>query len=222
MIKKTARWIHEQPEAKIGILALNNVPNLSNHPNLDLAMKDLEKKLRIQYGALDRKALKEQVVFKAYDDFYRAFKKTYHVQLQFESVVFKGKDIFSPSALVACMFMAELQTGLLTAAHDLTAIEGHLLGDVASGDETYQRLDGSKQQLKAGDLFIKDNQGILSSVIYGPDKRTQIGLNTDQAIYTTYGPPGILVGQIQAQLELLEDYVRIFSPQLKRVILEVI
>ena len=68
---------------------------------------------------MDRKSLRDLPVFAAYDAFYRSFKKTYHVQLQLESVVFKDKTIFSPSALVACMFMAELETGLLTAAHDL-------------------------------------------------------------------------------------------------------
>jgi DNA/RNA-binding domain of Phe-tRNA-synthetase-like protein len=222
MITKTEKWHIEQPNALIGILVISNASNLPDHPKLNSAREDLELELQDLYDSLDRKALKELAVFKAYDDFYRSFKKTYHVQLQLETVVFKKKHIYSPSALVACMFMAELKTGLLTAAHDMGAIEGSLIGDIASGDETYLRLDGSQQQLKSGDLLIKDNKGILSSVIYGPDRRTQINAHTDRALYTTYGPPGITTDQIQNQLKVLEGYVKLFAPHSKCDLLEVV
>jgi len=151
-------------------------------------------------------------VLSAYDAFYRSFRKTYHVQLQLESVVFKGKSIFSPSALVACMFMVELKTRLLTAAHDISSVDLPLIADMASGEETYQRLDNTEQELKKDDLYIKDQQGILSSVIYGPDKRTRIQPDTSRALYTTYGPPGISKDQIRDQLETLAAYVRLFAP----------
>jgi DNA/RNA-binding domain of Phe-tRNA-synthetase-like protein len=160
--------------------------------------------------------------YAAYDSFYRSFKKSYHVQLQLESVVFKGKAIFSPSTLVACMFMAELETGLLTAAHDLTALAPPLAAEVAEGTEIYQRLDGSIQQLKAGDMYIRDQEGILSSVIYGPDKRTQILPTTEEAVFTTYGPPGIRAGQVEEQLQILERYIRLFAPGVERSTLVVI
>jgi DNA/RNA-binding domain of Phe-tRNA-synthetase-like protein len=171
---------------------------------------------------MDRKSLRETPVFAAYDAFYRPFKKSYHVQLQLESVVFKGKSIFSPSALVACMFMAELETGLLTAAHDLTTLALPLLADVAVGNETYQRLDGSEQLLKDGDMYIRDQEGILSSVIYGPDQRTQILPDTDQAVFTTYGPPGINKAQVQEQLEILESYIKIFAPAAEQSLMVVL
>lgn len=171
---------------------------------------------------MDRKSLRETPVFSAYDAFYRPFKKSYHVQLQLESVVFKGKSIFSPSALVACMFMAELKTGLLTAAHDLTALDLPLIADLAVGNETYLRLDGSQQTLKEGDMYIRDQVGVLSSVIYGPDQRTQIRPDTDQAVFTTYGPPGISKTRVQEELEILENLIRIFSPAAERSLLVVL
>jgi DNA/RNA-binding domain of Phe-tRNA-synthetase-like protein len=112
--------------------------------------------------------------------------------------------------------MAEIKTGLLTAAHDLTKVELPLVAEVAVGDEVYQRLDKTEQKLKEGDLFIKDQKGILSSVIYGPDSRTQIRQSTDQALFTTYGPPGIKKEQIIDQFEILESYLKLFAPQLIR------
>ena len=215
-INISSKWEAQQPEASVGLLILTNVPNIADHPELSKAKQELEKELRKRYAGLDRISLREEPTMAAYDAFYRPFRKTYHVQLQLESVVLKDKPIFSPSALVVSMFMSELKTGLLTAAHDLSRLELPLLADVASGGESYQKLDGSQQELKPGDLFIRDQQGILSSVIYGPDQRTQIQMDTDQAAFTTYAPPGITPGQVKDQLELLEEYVRIFAPGVVR------
>ncbi len=219
MINLSKSWNNSLPEACVGLLVIKNAPNQKDHPNLNLARKNLENKLRSKYGGMDRKMLRGTPVFAAYDAFYRPFKKSYHVQLQLESIVFKEKSIFSPSALVACMFMAELKTGLLTAAHDLTTLALPLVADVAVGIETYQRLDGSEQMLKEGDLYIRDQEGILSSVIYGPDQRTQIRPDTNQAIFTTYGPPGITKAQVQEQLEILGAYIKVFSPAIEQSLL---
>ena len=222
MIKLSPGWKDKIPGASVGLIVFLNVPNQLVSPELTKAKNVLEIELRDRFGDLDRKSLREQPTMAAYDAFYRQFRKSYHVQLQLESVVFKGKSIFSPSALVGCMFMAELKTGLLTAAHDFNMLQLPLLADIAEGGETYQRLDGSQQELKVGDLYIKDQQGILSSVIYGPDQRTQIQPGTSQAAFTTYGPPGISPAQIEEQLEILEGYVRLFAPDLERELLIVL
>ncbi|NQS92014.1 MAG: hypothetical protein HQ574_06350 [Chloroflexi bacterium] len=222
MIDLGNQWKANLAGACVGLIAIKNTPNQKDHPGLRAAREELEAELRSRYGAMDRKSLRDLPVFAAYDAFYRSFKKTYHVQLQLESVVFKEKQIFSPSALVACMFMAELETGLLTAAHDLTALMLPLVANVADGHESYLRLDGSEQELKEGDMYIRDQEGILSSVIYGPDQRTQIQMDTDQAVFTTYGPPGISKGMVQDQLEILETYIKIFAPAAERSLLVVL
>jgi len=222
MISISESWKATFPRGCVGLLAVKNAINQKGHPDLKIARKNLEKELRSKYGDMDRKSLRETPVLAAYDAFYRPFKKSYHVQLQLESIVFKGKSIFSPSALVASMFMAELETGLLTAAHDVSALELPLVADVAVGNEIYQRLDGSEQILKEGDMYIRDQEGILSSVIYGPDQRTQIRPDTVQAVFTTYGPPGISKTQVQDQLEILESYINIFSPDAERSLLVVL
>ena len=79
----------------------------------------------------DRPALLSHPVLQAYDAYYRQFKKTYHVQLQLESILFKGKSIPSVAALVEAMFMAEMNDLLLTAGHDLDAL--HLPPDAGRG-----------------------------------------------------------------------------------------
>ncbi len=118
--------------------------------------------------------------------------------------------------------MAELKTGLLTAAHDLEAVELPLTADIAQRGETFQRLSRDLGELKNGDLYIRDQEGILSSVIYGPDLRTKIGPDTNQAVFTTYGLPGITKKQVREELEILENYLRLFAPRLERIELEVL
>lgn len=215
MISISPTLFDKMPDVCIGVLAVREAGNCQDHPALQTARQQLENDLRTRYEGLDRKAIRSLPVMAAYDAFYRAFRKTYHVQLQLESILFKGKSILSPSALVGAMFMAEMKTGLLTAAHDLAVLDLPLTADIALGDESYTRLDGTHQELKAGDLYIRDGKGILSSVIYGPDHRTRIQPDTDQAVYTTYGPPGVSREQVGEELETLEGYLRLFAPGLK-------
>jgi DNA/RNA-binding domain of Phe-tRNA-synthetase-like protein len=222
MIEFSPSWKSHLPDANVGLLVIHNAPNVGDHPDLQRSKQDLEEELRARYAEMDRKTLRQEPVFYAYDAFYRKFRKTYHVQLQLESVVFKGKPIFSPSALVTCMFLAELKTGLLTAAHDVSSVEFPLTAEIAAGGENYRLMSGAEQELKAGDMYIKDQQGILSSVIYGPDQRTQITPSTRNAAYTTYGPPGIGTALIKEQLELLENYIQLFAPNAERELLKVI
>ena len=80
MIIKSDKWISELPYAYIGILSITDAPNQSDHPDIISAQEDLEIELKELFGSLDRKSLRELPVFKSYDDFYRSFKKTYHVQ----------------------------------------------------------------------------------------------------------------------------------------------
>ena len=222
IIKLSDRWNKKEPDAYVGLLLLKNISNQNITTDFSNAKRDLEDELRSRYKGMDRKSLRQECVMSSYDSFYRKFKKTYHVQLQLESVVFNGKPITSPLSLVTCMFMAELKTGLLTAGHDIKLLKFPLLADVSRGGESYQKMDGSLQHLKEGDLYIKDQDGILSSVIYGPDQRTQISRETDQAAFTTYGPRGITPSQIQEQLTILEGYVRLFTPDLERELLLVL
>ncbi len=85
----------------------------------------------------------------------------------------QGKSIPDAQALVQAMFMAEMKNMLLTAGHDLDKLHLPLVLDVSTGDETYTLMRGTEQQLKPGDMYIRDGEGILSDVIYGPEQTFQ-------------------------------------------------
>ncbi|MBN1313984.1 MAG: hypothetical protein JXA42_00890 [Anaerolineales bacterium] len=191
MFSVTESWQYAHPGAVVGVLVMRNVSNPPHHPGLDAYKTRLEHELVERYGALSRAELRSLPVLQAYHAYYKQFKKTYHIQLQLESVALKGKPIPGVAALVETMFVAELENLLLTAGHDLDAITGPLSLDSATGEEVYTCINNQEKQLLAGDMLIRDAQGVISSIIYGPDHRTRIRPGTRNVVFTTYAPPGI-------------------------------
>jgi DNA/RNA-binding domain of Phe-tRNA-synthetase-like protein len=217
----TSAWKSAYPEAHVGVLVMQDVSNPPHHAELENRKAALEEDLRAQFAGQDRAALASHPVLRAYGDYYRRFKKTYHIQLQLESIVLKGKSIPSVAALVEAMFMAEMQDLLLTAGHDLDALQLPLTLDVAQGTEQYTVLRGEGQTLKAGDMLIRDQAGVISSIIYGPDQRTQISPDTRNVVFTVYAPPGIDEQIIEDHLQRIQDYVLVFAPQAQVELLRV-
>lgn len=212
MLIASETWKSAYPGAFVGVLAMANVTNPATCPPLDASKEELEAQLRAEFSSQTRAQLRSHPLLQPYTEYYRRFDKSYHVQLQLESIVFKGKPIPRVAALVEAMFMAELRNLLLTAGHDLDMVEGDLGLDVAIGSETYTTLGGQEQTLKQGDMFIHDGQGVLSSVLYGPDRRTRIRPETTRLLFTVYAPVGIPEGRIRDHLRGLADFVLVVSP----------
>jgi DNA/RNA-binding domain of Phe-tRNA-synthetase-like protein len=192
---------------------MRNVANLAGHPALDVRKEELENHLRARFSGHDRAALKALLPVQAYDAYFKRFGKTYHVLLQVESVALKGKPIPRVSALVEVMFMAELKNLLLTAGHDLESVQPPVRLDVSDGGERYVMLNGREQVLTPGDMLMADTQGVISSVLYGPDQRTRITLDTRQVFFAVYAPPGIGEQAVVQHLQDIQSNVALVSPE---------
>lgn len=212
MFEVTSAWKSSFPAAHAGILAMRDVMNPAHHPELEKCKAELEEQLRKQFSGQDRAALSSHPVLQAYNAYYRRFKKSYHVQLQLESIAWKGKSIPSVSALVEAMFMAEMKDMLLTAGHDLDSLQLPLTLDVSNGTETYTLMRGDEQLLKPDDMFIRDQNGVISSIIYGPDRRTQIIADTRNVVYTVYAPAGVGEQAALDHLQNIREYVLMVAP----------
>ncbi len=221
MLEISAAWKDEYPDALVGVLAMRGVRNPDRHPELGRKKAALEEELRARYASENRDSLRRHPVLAAYDAYYRRFGKTYHVQHQLESVAFKGKSIPSIAALVEAMFMAELRNLLLTAGHDWNAVESPLRIEVATGAESYLRMNGEEQVLKAGDMMIRDRLGPISCILYGPDRRTRIRPDTEDVVFTVYAPPGIAREDVEHHLEDIRDHVQLVAPGAAVVLIEV-
>lgn len=221
LFKVSEKWKETYPDAHVGVLVLHNVENPSHHTELEKRKAALEEELRSRFSGQDRAALLENPVLQAYAAYYRGFKKTYHVQLQLESILFKGKSIPNVATLVEAMFMAEMDDLLLTAGHDLDALQLPLTLDVVQGTETYILMRGDPQTPKARDMMISDGGGIISTIIYGPDGRTQIASQTRNAIFTVYAPSGIDTGIVEGHLKKIQKNVQVIAPNAQVTLLKV-
>ena len=213
MFQVSAEWKIAYKDSHAGVLVMRDVANPPQHIELEQRKSVLEQDLRRRYAGQDRAALAGLPVLQAYAAYYRQFKKTYHVQLQLESIIFKDKSIPSGAALVEAMFMAEVKNLLLTAGHDLDTLSLPLTLDVAQGAERYTLLRGQEQGLKADDMYIRDGAGVISSIVYGPDRRTAITAQTRHVVFTVYAPAGIPAESVLEHLQDLQQNVRLIAPE---------
>lgn len=212
MIEVSEAFRRTFPGARVGLLAMTGVSNPSLDSQLERRKAGVEEELRRRYGGLDRAQLKELPVMEAYVRYYGKFEKTYHLLLQLESVAVKGKPIPSVAALVEAMFLAEVKNMLLTAGHDLAKVARPLTLDVATRGERYLGIRGREETCKPGDMVIADAQGILSSVLCGPDARTRITPATSSVLFTAYAPEGVEEAAVRSHLQEIEECVRLVSP----------
>jgi DNA/RNA-binding domain of Phe-tRNA-synthetase-like protein len=213
MLSVTKEFRDRYPGARMGMLAVERVINPPSHADLDKDKAGLENQLRSLYSTAQREDLVRLPSVQPYVTYYRRFKKTYHVLLQLESVVFREKPLPRVAALVEAMFMAELKNHLLTAGHDLDILQGPLTLDAAKGSEQYLLIGGQEVKLKENDMMVRDAEGVISSVLYGPDFRTRIREGTKRACFTVYAPEGISASSLASHLDDLEANIRIISPR---------
>lgn len=209
----TPPCLEAYPALQIGLLIMRGVANPSENAALEAQKTALETQLRGLFSGLDRSHIAALAPIQAYDAYYKRFNKSYHVQLQLESIALKGKPIPRVAALVEAMFMAEVKNLLLTAGHDLESLQLPLSLAIAEGTESYTLLRGTEQTLKKGDLYIQDGLGIISSILYGPDQRTQLRPGTQNALFTIYAPEGIIPETLVHHLIDLHDYIKLITPE---------
>jgi DNA/RNA-binding domain of Phe-tRNA-synthetase-like protein len=82
MFEVTPAWKSTYPEAHAGVLVMRAVSNPAHHAALESQKLALEEQLRAQFAGQDRAAIASHPVLHAYSEYYRQFKKTYHIQLQ--------------------------------------------------------------------------------------------------------------------------------------------
>jgi DNA/RNA-binding domain of Phe-tRNA-synthetase-like protein len=211
-ILATSEWRAAHPGAMIGLLELSRVENTRPSPQLDDRKRETETRLRERYKGLARQELLALPVMAAYAQYYKRFGKTYHVQLQIESIVLKGKQLPNVSPLVDANFVAEVHTMVLTAGHDVDKLEGALSIDVSRDGDRVTQMSGTPKELLAGDMIMRDTKGICCSILYGQDNRSPISGQTSHVLYVSYAPAGVPAGTVEAQLRAIEENVRLVSP----------
>ena len=197
-------------DCAVGILVISGVQQARSDA-LRAVKREVESEIRQEHQGATRQELRSLGPMAAYGAYYKRFGSTYHVLAQVESVI-KGKAIPDGLPLVEAMFMAELRNMLLTAGHDLDKVRTPLHLRAATGQERYTTLSGRETVTATDDMLLADQEGVISSILKGPDQRTAIDAETLRAIYTVYAPPGIAAQQVQRHLDDIATYVGVFAP----------
>ena len=211
-ISATDAWRAAHPGAAIGLLELSGVADSGESGRLADRKRETEARLRDRYQGLTRQDLTSLPMMAAYVRYYKRFNKTYHVQLQLESIVLKGKSLPAVTPLVDANFIAEIETLVLTAGHDAARLREPVRIDVARDDDTMTQMNGSTRCMRPGDMVMRDADGISCSILYGQDNRSPISPQTSRALYVAYAPSGVTANAVNAQLDAIERNLRLCEP----------
>lgn len=218
----TDNWRSAFPGAVAGALVMSGVRNPERSAPLEIGKREVEEDVRARAARLAGDGIGSEPRVRAYVDYYRAHGKTYHVKAQWESVAVKGKPIPGRAALVEAMFMAELKNLILTAGHDLAAVDLPVRVDVTREDDRYVLMSGSERVLRPGDMMMVDGKSIISSVVYGPDRRTRITPDTRQVLFAVYAPVGVGENAVRDHLEEVRANVLLVASEAEARLLAVL
>jgi len=211
-ISATDEWRSAHPGAAIGLLEISGAVNTGASPQLDDRKRETEARLRERYAEFTRQDFLSLPVMASYVQYYKRFSKTYHVLQQVESIALKAKSLPNVSPLVDSNFAAEVDTLILTAGHDVAQLRGSILMDVSREEDRIIQMNGAAKIIRAGDMIMRDAEDTCCSIIYGQDNRSPISPETTRVLYVAYVPPGIPAETVNAQLQKIEENIRLFSP----------
>ena len=212
LISVTDVWRITHCGAVIGLLEVSGVANTRSSPMLDERKRVTAARLRERYKGFTRQDFLSLPVMSAYERYYKRFNKTYHVQLQVESIVLKAKSLPNVSPLVDSNFVAEVETFVLTAGHDASKLQDAISIDVSREGDHITQMNGACKAIRAGDMIMRDASGVCCSILYGQDHRSPISSETSHVLYVAYAPVGVPAETVEAQLRKIEENIRLFSP----------
>lgn len=187
-----------------GALITHGCPNRPRATAIGPDQRTVEDRLRERFPG---NSIDVDPIAIAYAGYFRRFGVRYPVVHQAKTII-AGRPIESTSALVEVMFTAELDSLVLTSGHDLGALRGSLRADVAGAGETYTKISGKEQALRAGDMVVRDADGVIACVVYGPDSRTRLREDSAAALFGAWCPTGIPAEVVEAHLATLAGLVR--------------
>lgn len=205
----TDEWRKSFPGGAVGILEISGVHNTSQCPALEQRKREAEARLRASFDGFARKDFLSLPVMAAYDRYYGRFRKTFHVLLQLESIVLRGKGLPRISPLVDANFLSEVETLVLTAGHDADLLAEPVRIDVSREGDMITQMNGDVREMYAGDMVMRDAQAVSCSVIYGQDNRSPISPRTTRALYVAYAPQGVPAEAVERHLACIEENVRL-------------
>ncbi len=210
-INVSERWHTTFPNAHIGYLIVEGVDNQKRPSSLDQHKLDVVRTVREKFAGQQRADLIQHPILKAYRTYYKKFNKTYHVQLQLESILHKGRNLPNVNPLVDSAFAAEIETLVLTASHDIDQLQGPINFDSTEKGEPFVQMGGRDQTLKGNDMVMRDQENPVCTIIYGQDNISPISPKTKNAMYVAYCPVGVPKSSLDTHFEAIKQNILRFQ-----------
>ena len=146
-----------------------------------------------------------------YFRYFRKFKKTYPVMMQFESVLLKGREFPRWTAVTAVPFLAELETHVLCGTHDVDCLMGPVELYQAEEKTPFEGLRGDEVHTYPGDVTGRDAGGIIFSMIAGADARTCARAESRHVFYPVFGVPGQAPDALRSAQARMAEYAALLA-----------
>lgn len=146
-----------------------------------------------------------------YVKYFKKFKKTFILLQQMESIFVKGLDFPVVPPAVDALILAEMKHGLLVATFDIAKLQEPVFIDVALGDESYISANGKEITLKEGDIFIRDDEGVVLTHVYGQDMITRVDGDSKDIMFVITGVEGVTVDKVETALKDILYYMKAFD-----------
>lgn len=146
-----------------------------------------------------------------YFRYFRKFKKTYPVMMQFESVLLKGREFPRWNAVTAVPFLAELETHVLCGTHDVDRLMGPVELYQAEEKTPFEGLRGDEVHTYPGDVTGRDAGGIIFSMIAGADARTCARAESRHVFYPVFGVPGQAPDALRSAQARMAEYAALLA-----------
>ncbi|HEY6474161.1 MAG TPA: hypothetical protein VIY26_14800, partial [Acidimicrobiales bacterium] len=109
----------------------------------------------------------------AFESFFAGRGHAVGLRKQVAGVAKRGFPPVPPPVLA--LLALEAATGVLMGVQDADAIREHVTLDVLPSPGSFVGMRGDAVECAAGELVVRDTDGVIASVFQGPDKRTAVG-----------------------------------------------
>lgn len=171
------------PDARIGVLIVNNV---DNSRELDL-QKEIDEAMEFAKNSLSEDNFIENEVVKKWREAYTKFKKKKGARSSIEALLkraYNESGLSTINPLVDLYNITSLRYGIPCGGEDIDCFSGDLYLTKALGDEPFEALGDDKIEFPYLDEIVyKDNDGIICRCFnWRETKRTMLTSKTNNAL----------------------------------------
>lgn len=203
-IQVTTRLLEKYPYAKFFAVLAHNFTNQKSNPHLEKEKEKIYKEIR---KIKDAKLIKR---INEHKTFHEKFGRSYPIEFQVNSIR-EGKDIPTEFVLKDVLFINEMRHYCIISGHDVESLNGDLIFDLSMGTEHYIKINDKPQALKNGDIILKAQEKVITSLLYGPDSSTKITEKTKDCLYLFWFSSPISKAEFDKTITEFKESLRVIS-----------